>query len=218
MSPTLSSQDKIIVNKLILGARIYTDFHFDRKELHCFRLPGYRNCQVGDIIVFNYPFGGYDEERIHFTINDVCVKRCVGLPGDTITIKKSVIYNSSTPINYHRSFVDSPSMEKCRNDNTPLEGSFSNRSTPVEFGISIKDYGPYVIPKKGLTMTIDSLMLKTYALPIAFENGNLPAIGTDYCFKENWVFVVGDNLAFSCDSRHFGPIPESYIIGVVVHK
>ena len=44
MSPTLVPGDEVWVNKLLMGARIYTDFHFDRKggPLHSFRTRGLR--------------------------------------------------------------------------------------------------------------------------------------------------------------------------------
>jgi signal peptidase I len=38
-----------------------------------------------------------------------------------------------------------------------------------------------------------------------------------YTFKHNYYFVMGDNRAFSIDSRHFGPIPESAIVGEATH-
>ena len=42
MSPTLVPGDEVWVNKLLMGARIYTDFHFDKKggPLRCFRTRG----------------------------------------------------------------------------------------------------------------------------------------------------------------------------------
>ena len=44
MSPTLQPGDKVIVNKIKMGARIYTDFDFNIKgqELKCIRTKGTR--------------------------------------------------------------------------------------------------------------------------------------------------------------------------------
>ena len=43
MRPTLVPGDKIWVNKLLYGARIYTSFNFDdHAPLKCFRMPGLR--------------------------------------------------------------------------------------------------------------------------------------------------------------------------------
>ncbi|MFP4022931.1 MAG: S26 family signal peptidase [Thiohalospira sp.] len=40
---------------------------------------------------------------------------------------------------------------------------------------------------------------------------------SNYTFKHNYYFVMGDNRVFSMDSRHFGPIPESAIVGEATH-
>ena len=94
MVPTFSDGDRIYINKLILGARIYTDYHFDKKELHCFRMPGIRSCRTDDIVVFNYPFG-IDGSRYSFIINQECVKRCFAVPGDTLLMLRDSILNVS---------------------------------------------------------------------------------------------------------------------------
>ena len=35
-----------------------------------------------------------------------------------------------------------------------------------------------------------------------------------YCFKENYYFMAGDRVTSSRDSRYWGLLPESYIVGV----
>lgn len=39
MEPTLVPGDAVWVNKLLMGARIYTDFHFDKKRRAAAQLP-----------------------------------------------------------------------------------------------------------------------------------------------------------------------------------
>lgn len=56
MNPTLVPGDKVWVNKLLYGARIYKSFNFeDHAPLKCFRMPGIRKIRPGDVICFNYP-------------------------------------------------------------------------------------------------------------------------------------------------------------------
>ena len=51
MKPTLVPGDKVWVNKLLYGARIYTSFDFeDHAPLKCFRMPGIRKIRPGDVI------------------------------------------------------------------------------------------------------------------------------------------------------------------------
>lgn len=74
MQPTLKPGDKIIVNKLLFGARIYTDFHFSKEgsELKAFRTNGIRGIQRNDIIVFNKAY--HKNKEIKFIINQVYCK------------------------------------------------------------------------------------------------------------------------------------------------
>ena len=89
MLPTYCSGDKIWVNKLLMGARLYLRYDFESPELKSFRMPGLSKLNIGDIAVFNAPYG-LDRERIEFRINLVYAKRCLGRPGDTIGIKDGI--------------------------------------------------------------------------------------------------------------------------------
>lgn len=216
MLPTLSNQDVIYVNKTIFGARIYAKPLFGRRLLQCFRLPGLRRCRVGDIVVFNYPYGGKQAgDIIHLTMNDICVKRCVGLPGDTISISKSTLYNSSRPVVAISTFLEDVQTEIDRygisNQYEIQAGDFGQ----MQERWTIYDFGPFVIPKKGMTIAMDSLSVKLYSMLIKYENKVIPEIDKCYCFKKDWYFFIGDNLLVSQDSRHYGPVPEDCIIGVV---
>lgn len=39
---------------------------------------------------------------------------------------------------------------------------------------------------------------------------------TEYIFQENYYFMSGDNMENSRDSRYWGVLPESYIVGRVI--
>ena len=58
MAPTLVPGDRVVVNKLIMGPRIYTDFDFREggQELKSVRMRGLRRLKHNDIVVFNYPW------------------------------------------------------------------------------------------------------------------------------------------------------------------
>jgi signal peptidase I len=73
MMDTLLVGDYILVNKFLYGAEIpFTDW----------RMPGLRDPERGDIIVFRYP---QDEKRDF-------IKRIVGTPGDVILIRGHDVY------------------------------------------------------------------------------------------------------------------------------
>lgn len=79
MRPTLIEGDLILVNKFIYGAKIpFTDV----------RLPAIRQPKRGDVIVFLYP----ENPKKDF------IKRLVGLPGESVEIKKGTIYINNRPL------------------------------------------------------------------------------------------------------------------------
>jgi signal peptidase I len=73
MESTLLVDDHLLVNKFLYGTRIpFTDKDFLR----------FRDPRHGDIIVFRYP----QNPRRDF------IKRCIGVPGDTIEVKDKELY------------------------------------------------------------------------------------------------------------------------------
>ena len=89
MAPTIIPGDKIWVNKLIFGARIYKNPKFlDGMPLQTFRVKGLRKIKNGDVVVFNAPIHQTECDSIVFRIDYIYVKRCVGVPGDTVRLPR----------------------------------------------------------------------------------------------------------------------------------
>ena len=93
-----------------------------------------------------------------------------------------------------------------------------------EFAWTIDNYGPLVIPFKGMTIELTHENFLIYQRTInRLEHANLeekdgicfldgkPA--TQYVFKHNYYFMLGDNRNNSNDSRYWGFVPEENIEG-----
>jgi signal peptidase I len=87
------------------------------------------------------------------------------------------------------------------------------------------NFGPLWIPKKGVSIDINDSTLALYGTTIKLydhnddvkiENGKLLIDGkevTQYTFKQNYYFMMGDNRHNSLDSRFWGFVPEDHIVG-----
>ena len=228
MRPTLETGDHILVNKLLMGARIYTKYDFSGPDMECFRMPGFRNIRPGDVAVFNYP-RGRDRKIIEFRINYVYAKRCIGSPGDSVSIVDGCYRNSSCP---ERVF-GSGQLQRHLSE-TPeavlLEENVYLPAFPFidSLGWSVRDFGPMYVPGRGDAVILDPVSAKLYEMQIEFETGVRPVVDGDtvlmdgkpvkeYRFRGDWYFFGGDNVLNSKDSRYIGLVPEEYIVGIATH-
>ena len=215
MEPTKQNGEVIWINKLILGGRIYTGFNFESPNLHSFRMPGIRNLRVGDCAVYNYPYG-WELGRIGFRINYVLAKRCIACPGDTISIINGHYVNSRTgsvgvPTEKEEELISLSDSLLLRNK------SFKAGHFAVEQERwTIKNFGPIIVPAKGMTIFVDSLGKQYYSRYIEYETGkSINEIESNfYTFQQDYYFFAGDNVVNSRDSRYDGFVPEQYIIGI----
>lgn len=225
MSPTLVAGDRVVVNKLIMGARLYTDFDFKQngQELKSIRMKGLRGLRHNDIVVFNYPqVGGH----IAFKINYVYCKRCVALPGDTLSIVNGIYKNNNygDTLGLHTAQLRLATVD---------ETQYSAEARAVypfdaRVGWTFKNMGPLYIPRKGDIMTLTPKEGTVYKVLLEFETGKRVTVNWDkdlvlldgkpthrYEWTNNYYFMAGDNVFDSMDSRYWGLVPEDYIVGVV---
>lgn len=98
MEETLLTGDFLVVSKINYGPRTpmvlgvpFTNLNLNALTLPWVRIPGFEDIERNDIVVFNYPI---DIAPIAAKTN--YIKRCVALPGDTLSIDdKEVFINGS---------------------------------------------------------------------------------------------------------------------------
>ena len=223
MQPTLQPGDNILVNKCIMGARIFDVWEAaEDKEVEIHRLPGIRKVTRNDVLVFHYPYP-HSDDSLSMHLLKYYVKRCIALPGDTMGIRKGHYYikgvSESVGNIEAQKRIEILQKEDARGIvmNTYPWDKYINWT--------IQDFGPLHVPAAGQTVVMDSTAVKLYRNLVEWEQqkkltfqGKKVFLGDsliqEYRFRENYFFVGGDYMENSKDSRYWGLLPEPYIVGV----
>lgn len=226
MTPTILPGDKGIVNKWKLGARIFDiPKAINGEKVEVYRLPGYGKIERNDIVVFNYPLVGKD--TVGMNMRKYYCKRIVAIPGDTLEIRRCryMVHGADDALGYVSAQIE---LNKWIDDTPSPQERICFYTWPYDtiMGWTVQDFGPLFIPQKGakIRMTRENTLL--YGRYIAWEQQtSLPTWEEDcaiingkplkeYTFKENYYFTAGDKVENSADSRYWGLLPESMIVGV----
>mgnify|MGYP001178784289 CR=1 FL=1 len=302
---TLLIGDFLFVSKFHYGARtpmttvsfpmvhdtiplVKTKSYTNWPQLPYFRLPGFEDVELNDIVVFNWPIdtvskffvknGQHYYKPIDKRSN--YVKRCVGLPGDSLKIvdgdvyvnnkilelperakpqhsyaghasggfnaqqikddyeitnlrfvQGSTFYSQAIPDKYIDKFKNHPSVVTIKELIDSVDVVDPSIFPGGKYSLGNKDQmKSFWIPQKGATVdiTVDNLPMYKRIIEIyegldfhidntLSTNGNQVLLNgsplTEYTFKQDYYWMMGDNRHNSEDSRFWGFVPETHIVG-----
>jgi signal peptidase I len=192
MQNTINIGDHLLVNKFIFAPGPVLPF-----------LPQ-REIRRGDIIVFKYPgkYQGEERFRDNPTVDDTApnnlpyktnyVKRVIGLPGDRVEVRDTQVFINGQPLEEHVIPAHNPPSN---NPGTPED----ENGAPL----TVEDAPP---APADATYSV-------YIDPQFHQPTRRPAEGEKFDVPAGHYFVMGDNRDNSQDSRAWGYVPRSAIIG-----
>jgi signal peptidase I len=213
MEDTVKIGDRLFVNKFIYGGVTPYTIPLTSIRIPHFRVPGFRSVQRGDVIVFDWP-GSRDQ--VAKPNQTWYLKRCIALPGDTLSIEQRVVHiNGNKMLNPEHGKYLRPA---------PLPADYWNPNIfPRGSGFNEDNYGPIVVPKKGMTLNLNSQSFLLWEVFIRREGHTAELMGdkilidgqnaSSYVVARDYIFAMGDNRDNSLDSRFWGFAPMEDIIG-----
>jgi signal peptidase I len=209
MENEVMAGDFLFVNKFIYGGSSPQTIPFVDIPLPYFRLPGLRDPEKGDVIVFIFPGMRDQVQADEF---QYYLKRCVATQGDTLQVIDKKVFVNGVEQPVPRNAVFEPGI----NHETA-------RIFPLTRGFSRDNWGPMRIPKEGDIIPLNDSTQLMYDTFIRREGHEFDRQGeiflidgkpaTEYKVERDYVFGMGDNRDQSLDSRYWGFVPKENVVG-----
>lgn len=225
MKDTLMIGDMLLVNKFIYGVRTPNRIPFTDIEIPYIRLPGFKEPERGNIIVFKYP----RDESLDY------IKRCIALPGQTIEVRNGWAYVNGIPEGKWKRIIrrkpDPDPRDRRLFDYYELKTDWGDKYVVrqlSDYKTPWDDFGPIRVPKKGTVIhfplknqdewrlyeeLIENREHHTFARR---RDGTVLIDGQvrdSYTIEQNYLFMMGDNRDDSSDSRDWGFMPRENVVG-----
>jgi len=213
MEDTVKIGDRLFVNKFIYGGSTPYTIPFTSIRIPHLRVPGFRKVKHGDVIVFDWPG---PRDQVEKPTQTWYLKRCIGLPGDVVQIDQRVVSvnGKKLQIPAHGKFLRAePEPADYRNPYIFPRGAKFNED----------NYGPIVVPQKGMTLILTPQTFPSWMVFIQREGHTAELAGSKmlidgkqssyYVVGRDYVFAMGDNRDNSLDSRFWGFVPLEDVIG-----
>ncbi len=209
MENTLQVGDFLLVNKLAYGIRTPRTIPLTTVPLSVATFSYSTEVRRGDVVVFEFPGVRRGAES---TLNEVnYIKRCIGIPGDTVEILRS------------RVFVNGREMLFSRNVKVNQSEGYEPWQRGIK-GYTETEYGPVVVPRSGDVIVLNRSTFVEWQEFIEREGHTtqLNAEGTvtidgvetsSYTVERDYYFMLGDNRSNSLDSRFWGFVPRENLVG-----
>ena len=144
--------------------------------------------------------------------------------GDTITYELNMTKEVSEKIKENKEIISIVKKIEPRNEKDEMIFPHSKY-----YKWNNDNFGPFVIPKAGQTVKIDTLNIALYEKILeTYDNGNHNveiksgivfydgAPISSYTFKQDYYWMMGDNRHNSADSRSWGVVPFDHVVGTPV--
>jgi signal peptidase I len=213
MENTVMTGDFLLVDKFTLGGRTLEVIPYTGIHLPYLRVPGFRDVRRGDVIVFEFPGLRDERQAKEFTYY---LKRCVALAGDTVQVINKVLY-----VNGVRAPL--PGFAKFLRPNSLPAGKADPDIFPVGAPFNADNFGPLRVPKKGDMIALSRENFRRWYTFIEREGHDVAIDGdrilidgqqkSKYIVERDYLFGMGDNRDDSLDSRYWGFVPRSSVVG-----
>ncbi|MFP4227935.1 MAG: signal peptidase I [Salinivenus sp.] len=185
MEENLLVGDYLFVSKLHYGTRMpmslgvpFTSIHVPGVSFPYTRVGGFAEVQRGDPIVFNYPPDeGPIDRKTHY------VKRVIGLPGDTLSVRDKMVHINETPLplghGMQQHWLVRKTEPRYRIPRNRMEDIGISEVTPTESASAVRVTAtPDAVRELSRFSWVDSI--EPYVLPASSFDGELYPEGRGY--------------------------------------